>query len=853
MLRCLFYACLLLLSASSIAQPLTIPGPWYFHTGDDLAWAKPDVEESDWKTIKPNLVWEEQGFKDYDGIAWYRKRVVIPSSLKNQLDQGVLVLALGTVNDDDQTFFNGKLIGETAGYNIPRRYCLAESQIHWDAENVIAIRVTDVSNGGGMYGSTAPAFRRPLLTDLLAFSLMNDPVASAKTSGTGAGAYRLVWVNKAATPIVGTLITTLINQVGKVLTRQSKPISIPPGKQEQTETYALKVPQLIRITSIFRAMTDSLTDGTVIGSVPITYHAPQSPQRPYKLTERFVPAPYEQQHIEGWLGERLNRNLHERLLKVDERGLLGGYFNRPGEHPWIGEHIGKYLETAANTYRYTHNAALKAQMDRMAQQLIACQLPDGYLGTYSPDQYWTSWDVWSHKYNLLGLLAYYNLSGYEPALTACKRMGDLLCRTFGTGPGQRDIVASGTHVGMAPMSVLDPMTDLYRQTGNPKYLDFCRYIIKAYDQPNGPKIIATLTSIGRVDKTANAKAYEMLSNLVGLVKFHKITGEQAPLKAALAAWNDITANRLYVTGTSSSFEHFQGNDELPAEDDKHIGEGCVTVTWIQLNYQLLTLTGEEKYLNQLEKSAYNQLTGAENPETGCVSYYTPLLGKKPFNCGITCCTSSVPRGIALIPTFTFGQLNGNPVVLLYQAGTYGTTLTTADGKKQAIKLTASTDFPKSGQITYTVSVAKAVSGSIQFRVPDWSRNFSLNGKTSAGTNGYAQLSQTWKNGDKISVSFDMPTEILAGGSSYPGRIGFQHGPQVLSLDAALNSLSVKPTAVQVVSKALEPVQAKLPAGWVGTQTYGLKATVANHERELVLVPYADAGQTGGNSAVWLKR
>jgi len=130
-------------------------------------------------------------------------------------------------------------------------------------------------------------------------------------------------------------------------------------------------------------------------------------------------------------------------------------------------------------------------------------LKDGYLGTYDMISHWTSWDVWSHKYDMVGLLRYYELSGFQPALEACRKIGDLLCQKFGDGEGQKDIIKSGAHVGMAATSVLDPMTDLYRFTGNKKYLDFCYYIVKSYNNPHGPRIISTLDSIGRVDKTAN--------------------------------------------------------------------------------------------------------------------------------------------------------------------------------------------------------------------------------------------------------------------------------------------------------------------------------------------------------------
>jgi len=44
-------------------------------------------------------------------------------------------------------------------------------------------------------------------------------------------------------------------------------------------------------------------------------------------------------------------------------------------------------------------------------------------------------DVWVHKYNLIGLLSYYELTADPAVLRACRRMGDLLARTFGDAPG----------------------------------------------------------------------------------------------------------------------------------------------------------------------------------------------------------------------------------------------------------------------------------------------------------------------------------------------------------------------------------------------------------------------------------
>src|SRR6185295_10608769 len=129
-----------------------------------------------------------------------------------------------------------------------------------------------------------------------------------------------------------------------------------------------------------------------------------------------------------------------------------------------------------------------------AAELVKAQEPDGYLGTYVPEKRFglyegADWDVWSHKYNLMGLLTYYQYTGNEPALNACRKMGDLLINTF--GPGKKSILSAGTHVGMAATSVLEPMVLLYRLSGETRYLDFAKYIVSSWDEAAGPKIIKT--------------------------------------------------------------------------------------------------------------------------------------------------------------------------------------------------------------------------------------------------------------------------------------------------------------------------------------------------------------------------
>jgi DUF1680 family protein len=546
--------------------------------------------------------------------------------------------------------------------------------------------------------------------------------------------------------------------------------------------------------------------------------------------DEFIPASFAGQQIGGILGERMRVNLEGRLLRLDESHVLAGFLKRPGDHPWIGEHAGKFLDAAANTWLYTHDARLKTLMDRVAGELMSAQLPDGYLGTYADKDRWTQWDVWVHKYDLIGLLAYHKATGNARALETSRRIGDLLCRTFGPQPGQKDIIAVGTHVGMAATSVLEPMVKLYRVTANPKYLAFCKYLVHSWQQTNGPKIISSLLETRSVFHTANAKAYEMLSNLVGLIELYRVTGENEYRKAVEIAWTDVVSHRLYVTGTTSASEHFADDFVLPGEDISEVGEGCVTVTWLQLSWQLLRLTGEAKYGHEIERTVYNALLGSQDPATGDICYFTPLNGKKSPSPGISCCVSSEPRGISMIPELAWGSLHGGVTVILYAPGHF---------TEGSTRIEVKTSFPLDGAATVTIHPEKASRFPLYLRVPQWTAGLtaSVDGRQYKGTPGqFLEIDRQWRRGDEVHVNMDMTVRLLPGGPSYPHSGAVLRGPQVLALEKAVNPGLLDLQTAGPTSGSVHLTDAKLPSKWSGSQAYRLEGK----PRALLLVPYADA-------------
>jgi hypothetical protein len=431
-----------------------------------------------------------------------------------------------------------------------------------------------------------------------------------------------------------------------------------------------------------------------------------------------------------------------------------------------------------------------------------------------------------------------------------------LLATF--GPDKKSILSAGTHMGMAATSVLEPMVLLYRSTGDARYLEFCHYLVRSWSEPNGPKILESLGAGQPVDKTANAKAYEMTSNLVGLCELARQTGDRDLLKPLLHAWSDIVAHQLYITGTASYGEHFFGDHDRRYLATGPIGEACVTVTWMQLNLQLLRLTGEARFGEELERSLYNHLAGSQRPDGQQWCYFTPLEGKKPYHGSTTCCLSSGPRGMALAPTlacFTTRRDNAD-YVGINLLETFRAKLTIAG---QQVTVQQQSAFPYSGGMSLTFHPERPATFGLLVRVPAWAQGLRLKDTAVTGSvrDGWMVVApRVWKDGDQLPMTFDLRAEIVKTDQEKPRRVTLHWGPMVLAYDVDHNPGSPAFNSLVLAAASDRPI-AILQSKAGGELTFealvrSLRGPETPPMRGAVLVPFADAGAKGGLYSVWLR-
>lgn len=135
---------------------IAITGDWKFRTDPDTSrwrqhdWSAVSLNDSDWTSLKPGMLWEDQGFPGYDGVAWYRKWIDIPPGIPHPL-----YLLFGGVDDEYDLFINGKKIAHHGTFPYGSVYNSMtwtdiSGEIKPGQKNLAALRVNDWGGGGGL-------------------------------------------------------------------------------------------------------------------------------------------------------------------------------------------------------------------------------------------------------------------------------------------------------------------------------------------------------------------------------------------------------------------------------------------------------------------------------------------------------------------------------------------------------------------------------------------------------------------------------------------------------------------------------------------------------------------------------
>jgi uncharacterized protein len=500
--------------------------------------------------------------------------------------------------------------------------------------------------------------------------------------------------------------------------------------------------------------------------------------------------------------------------------LLAGFESRPGKHPWQGEHVGKWLHAASLAYEQTQDEKLGKALQETVQRLLATQEANGYLGTYAEKRRFyavpadgRSWDIWSHRYNLYGLLTYERFHPDERVLRACERMVDLLSDSF--GQGKADITRNGTRRGISSTTLLESVMMLYERTKAERFLRFAEHIVACSEKAPGLCLMDAMLKQEDVSGPGQGKAYQLMANLLGYLHLHEHTGEERYLKTVQNAWENIKTQHLYTSGGPwTRHMPYNGNQECfarPRDFDpgNTVVETCSVTTWVQLNLHLLELTGQARYAVEAERAVFNCLMAAQYREGIDWCYFTKANeDHRPFQDKITCCASSGPRALEMFSHYRIGEWDSG---ISLASLVPGSAILPASFGQAKIRITG--NYPFNSKIGIRFEEAGAKRFALEFRDPGAARLTCarINGAAialSKNQRGFYPISRAWKRGDEITLEFTYQLQCHLETPKPDQRwVAFSYGPWALAQTIDKDTVLTEP----FIGKDL---QSKAAAEWL---------------------------------------
>ena len=460
----------------------------------------------------------------------------------------------------------------------------------------------------------------------------------------------------------------------------------------------------------------------------------------------------------------------------------------------------KWTEAAGFALQSGERPQLRAEVDRIAKDVVAAQQPDGYLNTYyvgdhAAQRMEPRAQQWGHElYNmghfLQGAIAYYRATGDRTLLDAGIRfVNDFLLPNFGSGADKKPLFSGHPEMELA-------LVELYRITGDKRQLDLAGYLLAGDSRIQVKPWDYVYHFCGTpftARKHLEGHAVRAMYACCGATDYYLETGDATYWKTLNVLWKDLVSAQMYVTGgvgARSDGEAFGDPYELP--NARAYGESCAAIGNMMWNWRMLAATGESKYADVMERALYNGINSGMSLDGTLYCYRNPLAfdpsgGDKIRNewYDTTCCPPNLERTFASLPGYFYSTSGEGIYLHFFDNSQLDWHLENGVG----LKVRQKTNYPWDGGVEITVTPAEPTEFTFFLRIPGWTdtAQVNVNGKPVAGaTPGqYLPIRRRWTAGDAVRMQLNMNPQLLEANAQVienNGRVAVQRGPLVYCLE-----------------------------------------------------------------------
>ena len=546
------------------------------------------------------------------------------------------------------------------------------------------------------------------------------------------------------------------------------------------------------------------------------------------------PLPFDAvQWTDGFWGDRFNQltevTLDEswRLLAEPAAGHVLDNFRfaaKPGSGKYVGtmwqdEWLYKWIEAAACVWRVNRDPGIERRMNDGIALIAAAQQPDGYLSTMplvagQPRfQEAKDHEIYNMGHLLTAGVIHYRMTGKDDLLNIAKRTGDFLCTNLG--------VTVKPYFAHNPSAIMG-LVELYRLTGEKKYLQCAQLIVDSRGQNPGKKgefqtgmegsdIIQDRVPVRKSDEVVGHNVF-FTYLYTGAADVVAESGEGDLQRALDRLWNDMTERKMFIHGGVSAvpsgvspnkdFVNEAAGAPYQLPNGSCYNETCGQIGAFMWGYRMLVDHPDGQYADIMEREMFNGFLpciGLEGkswfyrnvirrydenykPKGGTDLASRQLPGRKQI-----CCPSNLLRTIAELNAYFYSLDDAGLWVHHFGGNKLNCQLLSGE----AFALEQMTDYPWSGEVKFVVNQAPAKSVNIRLRVPGWAEkaSFTINGTPvtdAKNEQGYVTLVKNWQAGDTITLSLPMESKLIAADPRVEearNQVAVMRGPVVYCMES----------------------------------------------------------------------
>lgn len=284
-------------------------------------------------------------------------------------------------------------------------------------------------------------------------------------------------------------------------------------------------------------------------------------------------------------------------------------------------------------------------------------------------------------------------------------------------------------------------------------------------------------------------AYSHVNALCSAMQAYLTDGSEKHLRAARNGFAFVQ-QQSFATGGWGPNEGFQtpGTDKLAdtLNSTHHSFETpCGAYGHFKITRYLMRVTGDSKYGDSMETVLYNTILGAKPIQPDGVSFYyadynNSGASKFYYDQKWPCCSG------------TFPQLTADYGISSYFRGAKGihvnlyvpSRISWQQGGTR-VALTQQTQYPANGDSSMQFAMTRPERFTVALRIPAWAgrqTKATVNGKpieTQLTPGSWAEIDRTWKDGDRIELTLDMPLRLAPIDEQHPHIVALLAGPVAL--------------------------------------------------------------------------